>query len=127
MFWIHPGRWVSTAPGKHQPSLERLFRTCRRVAMKRHGLARFPQGLLFWLFKRCFKGSSDTASKYRRSYGTDFDSSEIASSVPALATTHRSLNHDLEWHLTLARWLTIPMRRSVGCPKVSLDSSGHSR
>ena len=39
------------------------------------------QGLLFCLFKACFKVSSGTAEWYRISYGTDFDSSEIAGPV----------------------------------------------
>ena len=34
------------------------------------------QGLLFWLFQRGFKVSSETVKWYRTSYGTVFDSSE---------------------------------------------------
>ena len=39
------------------------------------------QGLPFWLFTGGFKVSSGTVYWYRRSYVTDFDKSEIASSV----------------------------------------------
>ena len=36
------------------------------------------KGLLFWLFKGCFKVSSGTVQWYGSSHGTDFDNSEIA-------------------------------------------------
>ena len=39
------------------------------------------QGLQFWLFKGRVKVSSGTVKWYRSNYGTDFDSSEIASPV----------------------------------------------
>ena len=44
----------------------------------------FPQGLLFGLFKGGFKVSSGT-EWYTRSFGTDFDTSEVAGSVSWLS------------------------------------------
>ena len=42
------------------------------------------QGLLFWLFLRGLKVSLGTVEWYRSSYGTDFDTPEIASPVKLL-------------------------------------------
>ena len=42
-------------------------------------MATIVQDLPFWLFKGGFKVSSGTVEWYTSSYGTDFDSSEIAS------------------------------------------------
>ena len=50
-------------------------------------------GLLFWLFRGCFKVSLGVAEWYRSSYGTDSENSEIAS--PVLHESSWSLHADI--------------------------------
>ena len=79
-------RAADLMPEAQGSSIELLFTELPsrgRYVQKPLTTSKVGHGLLFWLFTRGFKVSSGTVEwyRYRSSYGTDFENSEIASLI----------------------------------------------